>query len=486
MASLLLLSSCAVPLGPGYTIEKQTLEVHFVAQPQPHLEIRAWYRLANTGNQALNSILIRLPNHRIYDVRNAQARLDAKDLSNQELVEESSEPARIVFDSPWRQKQLHELALRYEVSRGITQQALALFTADDAFYLSPGSWYPELQSPKGIFAKVGGPPRSWEFTLRVPEEFSVHASGRNRGSKRIGAEVIHRFEQRSNDDLPFAIAGRYRVQEIRVSQQTIIFWTRHSLAQDDARKKGDYAAQVTAALDAVLGPRASHPEAVWFVECPCSGRTLGLTISEGASAAALSTYGPIPDVALLDEDAFRPGFTPFVASKLVPTWLGFSRNSLRGNLSMPIAELGAYAASAAELPVGRQETRQREIVTLLAQFDSGRAFKAGEIENEKERNRWLQEPEKDDPFKGLLLLFALEDQYGSDHLHRAIARMIHARRGRGYDLDDLRSALEAETGQSAAEFFRRWLDKPGIPEGFRARYLQPGVSTTNAPKEKQP
>ena len=487
LASLpLLLGSCAVPLGPRYTIEKQSLDVHFIAEPQPHIEIRAWYRLVNTGNQALHSILIRLPNRQSYDVSNIHARLDGNEVANHSMIGGASETSQITFESPWAQKQPHELILSYDVSRGITRQALTLFSADDSFYLSPGGWCPELQPPKGTFAKLNGPRRSWEFTLRIPEGFAVHASGHERGTKKSGGEIVHRFEQQSRDYLPFAIAGRYQVRETRVAGKIIVFWTRHSLVQDDARRIGDYVAQIASGLDAVLGARASHPETVWVVECPCSGRTVGLAVPEGASAAALSTYGPIPDAALIDEDGVSSGTIPSVASKFVPSWLGLPWGLTQERLSMPIAELGSYASSVAELSAGRQETREHEIAGLLAQFDSGRASEAKGIENEKERNRWLQEPEKKDPFKSLLFFFALEDQYGREPLHHAIARMIHARRGRGYDLDDLRSALEAEAGQSVAEFFRRWLDQPGIPGDFRARYLQAGPSTTNTPKEKQP
>src|SRR5260370_41590272 len=142
---------------------------------------------------------------------------------------------------------------------------------------------------------------------------------------------------------------------------------------------------------------------------------------------------------------------------------------------MPIAELGPYAAFVAELSAGRQETREHEIAGLRVQFDSGRASEAKRIENEKERNRWSQEPEKNNPFKSLLFFFALEDQYGREPLHRAIARMIHARRGRGYDLDDLRSALEAETGQSVAEFFLRWHARQGITAGLLRAHLTAGT-----------
>src|SRR5260370_13597606 len=124
---LFLLGSCAVPLGPRYTIEKKSLDAHFVAQPQPHLEIRASYRLVNTGNQTLHSILIRLPNRQFYDVSNFHARLDGKEVANQSLIGKASETSQITFESYSAKKQPHELILSYDCSRGITLQALTLF-----------------------------------------------------------------------------------------------------------------------------------------------------------------------------------------------------------------------------------------------------------------------------------------------------------------------------------------------------------------------
>jgi aminopeptidase N len=42
--------------------------------------------------------------------------------------------------------------------------------------------------------------------------------------------------------------------------------------------------------------------------------------------------------------------------------------------------------------------------------------------------------------------------------------------GREIGSDELRSAMEAETGQNLAPLFHAWLDRPGIPADFRARY----------------
>jgi aminopeptidase N len=38
----------------------------------------------------------------------------------------------------------------------------------------------------------------------------------------------------------------------------------------------------------------------------------------------------------------------------------------------------------------------------------------------------------------------------------------------GYN--EIRSAIEQESGKDLAEFFRRWLYELGIPKGFSAKY----------------
>jgi aminopeptidase N len=48
--------------------------------------------------------------------------------------------------------------------------------------------------------------------------------------------------------------------------------------------------------------------------------------------------------------------------------------------------------------------------------------------------------------------------------------MLQGLRGSTYGWVDLRVAVEAETGRDMGEFFRRWLNEPGIPENFRKRY----------------
>jgi len=78
-----------------------------------------------------------------------------------------------------------------------------------------------------------------------------------------------------------------------------------------------------------------------------------------------------------------------------------------------------------------------------------------------------------------LFYLALEDRCGEPNVHHALARIVRILRGQTWGVTDLRSAMEAECGGDLADFFREWLIRPGIPESFRARYM-------NAPAAVRP
>ncbi len=464
-------SSCAVPLGPVYTIEKQSVTVHFVSEPEPHLEVSADFRVINSGNQLLEGLEVELPDLRFYDTSNLQIQLDQQDWTARALNDGVNGRKKILFEAPWRQKARHELTLRYELSRGITRSALVAFAAEDAFYLSPGGWYPVLQAPSGTFAELRGPQKKWDFTLRLPAAFRVRASGRDRGKKMQGNEFVERFEQQEDSLLPFAVAGRYEEREIVAHGQSVMIWTRHPYAESDAQTTAAHAARVLLAYDDLFGPRSKRTSPVWLVDCPCSDRrTVGLSIPQGAYASTLSTYGPFPDMVILEESALAAGVDPFLARQLVPSWLGLGQIQSRQQAEMPMERLDAYAAILAELPAELHAGRDAEIADLLRQFDAGQALEASQKGEDPGVRNGLKQPEKENAFKDLLFFFGLEDRFGQEHLHAALKHMVQARRALGYNLADLIAALEQETHRNVAEFARLWLKHPGIPEDFRERY----------------
>ena len=76
-------------------------------------------------------------------------------------------------------------------------------------------------------------------------------------------------------------------------------------------------------------------------------------------------------------------------------------------------------------------------------------------------------------YRGALFLAELEDLCGHDNLRGAFRDIIRARTGAETGYEELRAALEATSKRDLAEIFRTWLNQPGIPDEFRARYARP-------------
>ena len=66
-----------MPLGPGYTIEKQEIRVRFVATPEPRIQLASDYRLKNTGNRPLDQLELRLPGRRRFRYENPNVSWDS-------------------------------------------------------------------------------------------------------------------------------------------------------------------------------------------------------------------------------------------------------------------------------------------------------------------------------------------------------------------------------------------------------------------------
>ena len=74
----------------------------------------------------------------------------------------------------------------------------------------------------------------------------------------------------------------------------------------------------------------------------------------------------------------------------------------------------------------------------------------------------------------------LEDLCGHDNLRAAFHDIIRARGGDEAGYEELRAAAESASRRDLAEIFRIWLNRPGMPDDFRARY---GHATSTAGRE---
>ena len=470
-------TSCAVPLGPGYAIEKQQIQVRFVATPEPRIRFEANYQLKNTGNQPLHELELRLPGRRRFRYENPSVQWDSATLA----LSESPDNARnslLKLNEPWTVTSRHTLRLSLEFSPPREGEP-ALNFSNDAFFLPAAGWSPELLPPGGLFASGGAPPKLWELLVAVPEGFQIHTSGVQKKSVRKNGEVSILVAQGPKDDYPFVIAGRYSIAHIGEGREKVHLWTRQRQEEGELREASDAFVRVAEAYNGAFGERSKQSEQTWIVECPVvancftnlsplTAKLLGEEEKEPATAEMISQ-----DTMVVD---FRGGARNLAAAapSLAASWLGYGQNPAYYEQGPPLSLLPAFAASIGREAATGTPSRNETIRTAL------RFIPASAKPHETEDPAAVRA-------KSFLFFYGLQDYYGREMFRRAIEHMLYARRGRGFELSDLIAALEQEDPRrNAAEFVRHWMKHPGVPEEFRARYEGTTAASVDSKKETTP
>jgi hypothetical protein len=258
------------------------------------------------------------------------------------------------------------------------------------------------------------------------------------------------------------IAGRYSVLELKAGQQTVHLWSRAQQSAVDLRAAGDALAQTTHTYDSMFGDRSNASHQLWIVECP----VVAGCFSNSASTFSQLVFGETSDasaeMASLDSvmanlTAGPPEIAAAAAPSLASSWLGYGQNPGFYDQDPPLSALPAFAAArgreAVQGPQVRSETIRRVLRLVPLHSDSKKTEDAAVIRA-----------------KSLLFFYDLQDTYGQDVFNKALSHMLSARRGGGFNIDDLVAAFEEQVHQNVAEFVRRWMKRPGVPEHFRARY----------------
>jgi hypothetical protein len=445
----LLLAGCAVPLGPGFGIERQEVSLDYTSGDVA--QVRAVYRLRNEGNEPLEKLQLRLP----HGLANFRATMDARPADP--LVAESfteDAPAAVeraeatfTFSPPLPMQRRFELALEYDVPVRAQHPSTAADSA--AFYLPAESWFPELVRPAAIFARGRGRHPETRLVIRLPEDWRVLASGRAERPRTRGGIAEHRIRLRGADGAPYVLAGRYHEHAVAAHGQTVVFWTFAALDPAAAQAAGTRVAADMAALEAMLGPRHE----------PTGARTRVVEMSDSRVADGVAfEAGVILSPQRIAE--LMSGWTPSPRhrDRLAGIWIERLTQPEDGAARLLAEGLKHYAMlSFGELDSG--DLRSTHIATRIAEFDR--------LASESPPELAAQE-------KMRVFLLALEDLLGREKALAGLRRMVQARRGDSWSRNDLRAALELESGQDLAEVFRRWLDEPGIPDDFRARYAPLG------------
>ena len=293
-------TSCAVPLGPGFHTEKELLEVRFVPGSPPHLEVRATYRLKNSGNAPLDALDISLPDEKDFGRQNLRITVDGAAVSPQSLASNAPDAAttRIAFAAPWPQKSKRTLVVSYQLAASSdTERSFGLDAS--SFVLSTGGWYPQPRAPEGLFARGDAPPLRFIFSVFVPDGFLVHAAGHPQGRKRRAAETEFRFRITADDFSPFVVAGRYHEQQFKDSGRVITFWSLQPLPPDQIQRAAPRLSATAEIFAKLFGPmqarKRSYP--LWIVETP-------FPPPQNSPGTRLAQAGHAPGVALVSSSAF--------------------------------------------------------------------------------------------------------------------------------------------------------------------------------------
>ncbi len=496
-------SSCAVPLGPGYVVEKQEIRVQFEPTAQS-IHIDAEYQVRNTGDRPIRELEVLLPTERRLHIGPTTTKWDGADLAIEPRTADSRSSV-IRFATPWPVSASHALHISYDILPPVAG-ATGLSFASDAFYLPAAGWSPELPQLRGFFGFGGLPPKKWELVIDVPEGFLVHSSGTLKKSSRDNKNNTRTFRalQTVNDRYPFVVAGRYSAREIRNAQQKIILWSRAPSSSGVLQQASAELAHTIDVYNSIFGTPASRIPAFWIVECPvpeaCISRfrpsadALLYKNARDEPSAELASSNTV----MVDVSKGAPKLAAAAAPSLAASWLGYGRNPGFFQQTEPLSLLPIFFAAmsreAIEGPqlrgetvrralrvisedVSARETTDRQTTDLAnrqaAAVGKGAADLANDATDEVSSgaaNNAALEARRAQRAKSFLFFYALQDRYGPKVFHDAIAHMLQARAGRGFDLDDLIAAFEQETQQNVAAFVRLWMKHPGVPADFRARY----------------
>ena len=461
-------AGCVAALGPGYTIVKQEITVQFIPA-QPVIRIEGVYQLRNTGNQPLTSLELRLPGRRRFHFSDPTAQWD-KTALNFTTSPYNSRNVLLTVPQPWTVSSQHSLRLSVEYRQAASNEGALSFTSD-AFFLPAEGWSPELLPARGVFATGGVPPKAWNLILSIPGDFLVHTSGKPNKElakrRSNAAERTIRITQTARDGYPFVIAGRYVTATLKAGDEAVNLWTRSAQNPESLRQPSEALARAIQAYDSNFGTRPNDSHLLWIVECPdsagCFTNTTSnfarLTLEENQKTSAEMAS---QDTAMVD----LAGGTPEIAAaapSLASTWLGYGQNPGFFEQTPPLYALPAFAASRGREAVEGPAVRAQIIRRLLRAIPP---------------NPEPRSTESDDVVraKSILFFYGLQDRYGPQVFSAALSHMLGARRGGGFDLDDLIAAFEQETHQNVAQFVRVWMKHPGVPEDFRARYENAAAS----------
>jgi len=448
MSVCLGLAACADSVAPGYRIEKQNVAVRYDAGT---IHIHAEYRLRNTGSEPLDSLRVSLAAVNPGAALDMRTTVDGTQVTWEHSQQDGLPALAIRFPVAWARRARKQLVLDYSFQQGGG-------VAAPSFQLLPGSWSPELLPPPGMLSKGGAAPKNWDLSVHVPKEMVVHSAGKNRGVKKRGDTVEYRFRQEKSHGFTYVVGGPFQETRVDAGDFVIHFWSLQPITHDAARTVAAGLEKTLETYRAWLGPLDKDARDIWVMDGSASRYIL--------AGPAGSLPGLAADM-IIDPALFVGGQARSESYCIADEWLaGIWVNWL----AHPEKDARALAENLAKhlaqsLPDGcaysLYNARSREAAMQQMRQAFARANKYYQDENGRLKESFRRER---DGYLQRLKVFAIEERAGREPFQRALRRVVQALRGRSWGQNELRSALEAETGQDWAAFFRAWASEDKLPD----------------------
>jgi hypothetical protein len=449
---------------PDYRIDKAAVKIEFIPGQSPELHLSAGYTLENHGTSVLPFIDVLLPNETRYGIRNLLVKVDGQNVSSAQVSGGSpgarTSKIRVPFDPGWNPRERRDLVIAYNFSAHQGSEKSEVLAAASFYLISPG-WLPALQPPSQVLSSTPAIPEGTTYSVEVPEDFLVLASGKPRARKKDRGTVRYQFELRKDEVAPYIIAGRYVETASSRQKNSVRFWTFGPLKGDPAEVEKQLTS-VSDILQKNFGPLDKDRSAVHVVEL--AGASSDVTSEPQAV--------PFPAGVLVSPRAMGLGIDSSNFLKLVESGLA---RSWFASISAPESPIGIseglpeYAEAVVDEALNGQASRRDLVSRFFQEYESA-------LKEAVEKP--LISTTKQDPVeqrrialaKAPLFFIALEDACGEESVRRGLTQvltLLHAQRV-GYP--DIRAALENVTNKDLAPMFRVWIYKPGIPDEFREKY----------------
>lgn len=451
---LLSLAGCATPLGPGFALRRETVNIHYAQRPTGsavYYSVQAVAR--NTGNRPLDQLRIRAP--RLATPGQAQAALSSQ-TGPSTSGSDQRDGLPVPLQSPLLQGQSRQIPFAYLIP-----------VQGEVVFLDPEGWFPSFLPPKGLFAKAQQRASKTQLDIYVPRDDRVLTTGRLRRvrSGPPGGESEYVYEIRDKDFSPFLLIGKYEQQSVRVRGQAVVFWSRKPFDPVCAQAVANEAVATTQLYRSVFGRPNGNLGTLRIIEFPTGGPS-GSNLNTGMET--------VPNGVLFSEDPAEAcrqldTFYFLVARNLAATWFGWAVRPASGAEAVLGSGVQNYAALIAE---EKQETpgiRRRQVADWLAEYD-----RLNSRTHPLPPSALGSHPTGDQlrmaGVQSALFFIALEDRLGSDPVRRALKDIVGSLGGTTAGPNELRSALEREGGKNLYDFFNQWLSRAGVPAAFRRRY----------------